>query len=260
MTSFAPINDDHAVTQVIFSLRFDEVIEPLTLEAARRTAPWLKALPAISELPPVEVTQGGHSFEVPALQFAIVRPDAKPIWALRLNGYELEVECTAYSRWAEVWRVAQEYIEQAWAIFREHQEDINIVDFRLSVTDAFVSEAESYDISELFKDGKYYKRLEVANDGVWHRSLGWMEDEEAAVVSHALWLKGTARLSKGKYLPPYRVTAKHMLRSVVAIDGVPQSSSDLSDLDRLISLLHEKNKEVVAGLLTDEMNKRVGLV
>lgn len=259
MTTFAPINDDHAVTQVIFSLRFDEIIEPMTLVNARGGAPWLKDLPAVSDLPQAEVSQAGQTFEVPAVQFAIVRPDGKPIWALRLNGYDLEVECTAYSRWDEVWGIAQGYLKQAWSILRDSQEDINIVDFRMTVTDAFLCSDETYDIQQLFRDGDYYNRVSVANSGVWHRSLGWMDDAESAKLSHSLFLKATARLADGKFEPPYVVTIKHMLRSTFAVDGKPVASNDIAHLDYLIPLLHQKNKIVVSNLLTPEMNKRIGL-
>ena len=144
-------------------------------------------------------------------------------------------------------------------MLRENQDDINIVDFKLSVTDAFVTSDEEYEIGDLFRDGDYFHRVSVANGGVWHRALGWLEDSDSAKFSHSLFLKATARVVEGGYHPPFKVTVKHMLRSTFAKDGKPIVSKDIDHLDVLIPELHLKNKAVVTGLLTDEMNKRVGL-
>ncbi|KIC60634.1 hypothetical protein RM53_04165 [Brevundimonas nasdae] len=256
MTSFAPINDDHAVTSVLFGLQLDEFIEPPTIELIKRAMPWSDSLPAVSALPPVEINQGGQNFPMPAVQFAIVRPDSRPLWSVKFSGYDLIVECTVYSRWADVWNSASRYLSEAFELVRSKQTDVNIADFRLQVTDQFRTAEEGYKASELFAEGSRYLSP-MAYDGrqVWNNAVGWIETEGDVRYSDTLAIQIQGNEDGSTVTPPYLVTIQHFGRAVTAGDPVPE----IGRLDELITNLHERNKNVIGEILSAEMRQRIGL-
>lgn len=256
MTSFAPINDDHAVTSVLFGLQLDEFIEPPTIEIIKRRLPWSDSLPAVTALPPVEINQGGQNYPMPAVQFAIVRPDSRPLWSVKFSGYDLIVECTVYSRWAEVWKTAGQYLSEAFELVRSKQTDVNIVDFRLQVTDQFRAADEVYKATDLFTEGNRYLSP-LAYDGrqIWNNAVGWFETEGDVRYSDTLAVQAQGHEDGSTVTAPYLVTIQHFVRAVTAGDPAPE----IERLDEVITKLHERNKNVIGEILSKDMRERIGL-
>jgi len=257
LTSFSPINDDHAVTSVLFGLHLDEFVEPPTIEAIRQSNPWNADLPAVTTLPLVEIVQGGQTYNVPAVQFAIVRPDSRPLWSLKFTGYDIVVECTAYSRWAEVWKTAAEYLTQAFSLVRSVQEDVNIADFRLQVTDQFAASVERYNVDDLFNPAsQYLSPLALDGRQLWNSAVGWFEDQGNVSFSDMLSVQVQGHDNGTRIGAPYLVTIQHYGRATTAGEPVPE----IDRLDDVISTLHLRNKAAVSDLISQTMRERIGLL
>lgn len=256
MANFSPINDDHAITNVVFSLALDEFIEPPVLVAAASLAPWRDTLPGLSHLPDAQISVLGQTHETPALQAAIVRPDGRPIWALRFNGTELAVECTAYTRWDSVWAQASGYLEQAWALLRGHQPDVHVLEYRLAVTDAFTTQEDTYRLAELFnEDAAIFPKALADAGSIWHLNLGWVEVVDTGRVFETMQTQSTGRRDGYEAKGPYRITLQHALRA--AVDQNPHE--DLSQMNAVITDLHLRNKRLVKDALRPDVLDRIGL-
>lgn len=257
MTTFRPANDDHAVTSVRFYLRLDEFVEPPALQAAAtKITPWHEQLPAIQTLPPVSQVIQGQTFEFPGLQCSVVRPDAQPIWALRFIGFEIVVECFAYTRWERVWSQARAFLGDAYKLVRTHQADANILEVRLQVVDRFLSESDDYDGNRLFKaDGFIGNRL-LSEKGPWHSNTGWFEYLDDARILHALNV-GVRRQqsSDSADLAAFAFTVTHSQ----SVSPAPSEHLSWERVTELVEELHVQNKVKLTSLLQPEMLDRIGL-
>lgn len=257
MTTFAPINDDHAVTSVLFGLQLDEFIEPNTLDAFRSASMWPEELPAVSNLPSVQINQGGQNYPVPALQYAIVRPDSRPIWSVKFSGYDLVVECTAYSRWAETWATASRYLSEAFKALRRQQPDLNIIDFRLQVTDQFVAQVEDFDASDLLNaDCTYIPKFAFDGRKVWNAAAGWYDKSGDLTFADTFAIQVQGRGEDNSVKAPYLFTVQHFGKATTPGNPAP----DIERLDEVTNILHDRNKVVIASALSNEAKQRIGLL
>lgn len=256
VTNFSPVNDDHAITNVLFSLALDEFIEPAVLAAASAAAPWRDTLPGLSRLPDAQISMLGQTFETPALQAAIVRPDGRPLWALRFNGTELTVECTAYTRWNAVWSQASGYLHQAWDLIRGAQPNAQILEYRLAVTDAFSTDADAYSPAALFVENCPILPPSLYGAGpIWHANTGWVDVVSSGRVFETIQAQSTGQREGYQAKGPYRVTIQHALRA--SVDQSPHS--DLGQMDATITDLHARNKRLLMSALRAEVLSGIGL-
>lgn len=256
MNPIEPINDDHAVTSVMFSIHLDEFVEPRSIAEAMAKGSWRTELPAIVASEPVEIEQAGQSFEVPTAQFAILRPDGRPIWALAFNGYFITVKCTAYTRWAEVWGSAKRYLEEAFGIVQSIQTDLHILDYRLRVVDQFTTSELNYDASQLFQKGDFLGSLPFAKGGIWNSRVGWYEDEVDRRFFSSVGINAAPKTEADEITPPIVFTINHFQRTKVK----PTSENTLEALGSIMESLHERNKDVMKRLLVSSVLERIGLV
>ena len=258
MPSFEPVNDDHAITAVTATLLLDEYVEPAVLQrAADPNAPWREGLPATLPLPPVKVSLSGQEAEVPALQLAIVRPDARPIWAARFSGFEISVECTAYSRWNSVWDQMSRLLTDAYSLVREQQPDANILGFQLEVGDEFRSLASSYEPGDLIRRDGPLGAHAFQDPGLWHVNVGSLRLERKFRIIDTLNAKMTANKGEDSSpTPPFRFVVKHRQRVNPLREGEFLTLEDIVDV---VVGLHQNNKDRLSAVLTPEMLKRVGL-
>ena len=257
LAKFRPVNEDHAVTQVAFQLRLDEFVEPPVLEAVRSGDPgWKKALPALLNMPPLTVGVGSQQLELPGVQSAIVRPDARPIWAVRLQGFDLTVECSAYTRWKDIAGQATAYLGQAFSLVKEFQADANIVDVRLGVIDQFATDENDYVASELFQPEGLIAAELLRRGGIWHSNSGWLEVFKDVRVLHSLNVQATGkRSSESLPVGPYTVAVNHQQQAA----AWPEAPIDPKRIEELMEMLHEANKAVIARLIAKDMLDQIGL-
>lgn len=259
LSDFLPVNDDHAVVSVKFTIQLDEFIEPQTIEAAQARGSWLKELPAVTALPLVKIPYGSSHLDTPATQFAIVRPDGTPLWALRFNGYQVEVICTAYTRWDPTWKAAEKYLKDAWEIIVNEQQNANIVNVQLEVDDAFTCAEENYKITNLFADSPYFRATGIFERGIWQSRSGWMREIEGAQLFHTLTVQSHAGFEDYKFVAPYRFTVKHSQTVVSFSEGGVLADGDIGRISRQIPVMHRANKDILNEMLAPLQASRIGL-
>lgn len=251
-----PINEDHAVTSVVITLQLDEFVEARTLQAMRKEPPsWREELPAITPTT-VQIQADGQGFDIPGVQFAIVRPDARAIWALGLQGYELSVECTAYTRWAGVWAQARGYLLATLASIRQTQPEAKVSEVRLKVADQFRSVGLEYSAEDLFDLTGALD--DVAKRGpIWNLNTGWFHFEGSTRVQSALAIRVAGQSGPDNYpTGPFNFYLMHEQRARLRNPG-PLSDDQV---EPLVLEMHFKNKAELARLLSTSMKSQIGLM
>jgi hypothetical protein len=259
LNTFRPVNDDHAITSVAVGLKLDEFVEPQTLQVlAQADVGWKKLLPAVLPAAPAVISgAAGQNLEIPSLQFAIVRPDARPIWSLRFNGFNVVVECTAYTRWADVWRRAKDMLEEAYRTVRMVQSDANIQEMTLQVNDSFLTDSDAYTAGELLVTGDLIGNRVLNGGGIWHVNTGWFADDGELRVLHGLNCSATRKPAGNSEPPPPFTTV-----SVMHLQRASHSSAAILEparLDEIVCSMHEANKAEISRLLVPSMLAQIGL-
>ena len=267
MTSpFTPINDDHAIEQVVFSLAFGRTFSKEDMSAFReRHGLWSQELPAIREPMAVALaveTEKNLRFEqAPGLEFAVLRPDGSAVWALRVLGPEIIIECSRYSRWARVWSTAQRFTKAALEIIANLSDPPPLVRASLGVQDAFVAPIGAHDPASLLQHGPLLPEAIFSRGPNWHAHSGWFADASGHTVLHNLNIDAVGALPGAPVEGAMaRVAILHLL-SVTRTDAQASETPDarLLWLDNLMSVLHQQNKSLIGELLIPELSQRIGL-
>ena len=143
--SFKPINDDHAVQSVAFSLHFDRPLDQRVIQHIQsQHHRWQPDLPAV-QIPQMFGFEVGPAGQTPkqivghGVEFSYLRPDGTPAWQLRFDVGNIVVECTRYTRWARVWQAANGHLQTALEVIATSgiQPDVQVAGFSLQCTDRF---------------------------------------------------------------------------------------------------------------------------
>lgn len=262
---FEPLNSEHAVQTVVFTLIFDRPFEPSTVEGLRSRKDLLADLPAV-QLPETFALEmaAGSQLPVPrrlqGAQLSHLRPDGTPAWALRLVGNELAVECTRYTRWEKVWGTAHKYLQSGLDVAASEKAPRNLLIVGQTFVDAFVANQEDYDLGSLLKHSPRVAEMIFSAGPTWHNHVGWFEWTEAFGVRSPCLNQlnvDTARIPESAGRGQLRVNISHnqelrLQKPVLIEEGKAQIS-------RLMDALHTNNKKLIKGLLTDKAAVRIGL-
>lgn len=266
--SFKPINDDHAVQSVAFSMHFDRHLDQRVIQFVQsKHQRWQSDLPAVQmpqmfgfELgpagaPPKQIA--GHGVE-----FSYLRPDGTPAWQLRFEGSAIVVECTRYTRWERVWQSAKKYLLSAIDVIVESQlqSDVKVSAASLQYTDRFYGNPVGNDFKSLFCENRYLSASVFEFGDVWHTHLGWFDrTSELGPILNNLNIdaKNDAALEES----PIIVDILHLqqLRYIEKATLVDFLASADMVFDSLMQLLHLNNKVVICELLELEMKQKIGI-
>jgi uncharacterized protein (TIGR04255 family) len=265
-----PINEDHAIRSIAFSLSLTRPFTSEELEALRSFhVDFRDQLPAISVSQGVQVRlESGLQRITPVpmeiLQFSYMRPDGTPAWALIFRGNEITVECTRYTRWARVWERA--YSDLSIAVGKLSKLPAATVSAAveaatMTVVDAFVTKDPDYRLDELFDPETAWLPRAIASAGpCWHSYSGWFDAPTSTFVSRINNLNISAQqenLTDGDR--QFVISITHLQRSAY---GTPLPCGDFRDNEIYVeelSSLHAKNKSVLKALLQPEMRRRIAL-
>lgn len=257
---FQPVNDDHAIEQVVFSLAFARPFNSIDLEAFRLAhTNWADALPAVREPAGfaivVDAGKGIRAQSAPGVEFAFVRPDGSPVWALRVLGTEIVVECSRYSRWERIWGAASKHLELALEVVGSLNEPNSLIGVTHLVQDGFIAPLEDQDIQQLFVKSDLLPAAIYGRGADWHAHSGWFAQAEAMRTLHNLNVDATSDQAAAAA----RVTVTHLM-TVSREPDVDYNPKILSDwLRRTMTLLHSENKALMAKLLSEPILERIGL-
>lgn len=265
--SFDPINDDHAVQSVTFSVLFDRPLDQRTIVHVQSSHDrWRPDLPAVQapQIFGIEIGAGGSPRQINGhgVEFSYLRPDGTPAWQLRFEGQAIHVECTRYTRWERIWQVARGHLETALAVIEEgsFEAQSNVIATTLQYVDRFSTSDVHYDLSLLLTHNEYIPPRVFAQGDLWHAHQGWFDR------SHDLGpLLNNLNLD-ARHEPPddqsrILITLLHLqqLRYAEHLSLTSYREQISNQLDAVMQSLHEKNKALISSILSEDMKNRIGL-
>lgn len=271
MPDFSPLNEDHAIQNVAFSLVLDQALGPTTIRRAVENHPkWKSETPAIQTPQGVQIDLSGpepvrRPAPINAVIFSFLRPDGTPAWVLRFMAAEIAVECSRYTRWERVWATARGHLNSALEVVTGTEPGRKVSMCCLTVTDKFRSlNPERYDLKTLFKLSEFIPGKLFQFQGQWHNHSGWFNSVD-----------GSPRLQNlniGANYEPQIVGEGQQRELFVGIlhlqqirYATPISVGDFNGrenalLEAGMHVMHDENKAVMAAILTEKMASRIGLL
>lgn len=254
-----PLNQEHAVQEVIFSL---QLTEPLSVNAVKRLFSLKDILK--NEFPRLEELRQLILQVNPSQQAASILPDATggaPAgirlvnilengsfdWSIHAEQNMLIITCLAYKGWEKTWPRARTYLQTlADQIINANP----IKAINLQYTNIFLSSiSEQYDLRDVFNENSLYLTDNIKKTGsLWHLFQGWIE-ENAILKCKYLNNLNLATSIKNKD----HVTAVTILRQA-QIDNL-----ELDNLDKIMNQLHDDLKKILGNVLAPSMAKEIGL-
>lgn len=256
-SNFRPINDDHAIESITFSILFQTIIPPNAIaELDRGHNVWRETLPAKARFD-ADVEHGGRAGKIPGIAFSFLRPDANPIWLMQIAGTKIDVTCSLYSRWERVWGTSKELFVNVLDILSATNKSLLVGAVDMLVSDAFTKPASAKgDASALFRSSDLLPRFALSNQDSWHSHNGWVERITGNVQTvHNLNIQATVSEDA-----TYMNVTHYQLRNT----GVDRQVSELagsgfSQIDQMFSELHSANKKTIGSLIADHMLRRIGM-
>jgi uncharacterized protein (TIGR04255 family) len=271
--AFKPINDDHAIQFVRFTLTFDRPLSPSEVRVIQTNHRlWRDDLPAISVPQGVALQMNQHTGMVqPApvvgVEFSLQRPDGSPAWALRFVGNEIVVECTRYSRWDRVWTNASTHFAKALTVAGASAASATVIELAaisLEVVDAFVSDETDMDLSSVIRTGPYISEHVFSCGPVWHLHHGWFTEPESDPVLERLNLTATREEpSNGGGAPAETIklliehAQQKRLRNRIGLSE--NISATAQTIHAAMEIMHRKNKTLLSSLLVPGVAQQIGL-
>lgn len=249
---FRPLNDDHAVKNVVFSLSFDQQLLSDDIQRFVDSHPNLR-----SELPCVRGINSEDQFGV---SFSYLRPDGTAIWIAKLSDYQIDVECTRYTRWNKIAEQALSYINTACKALIDRQPKTNFSLAKLQFIDKFVNRGRDYNLRSLLKSNEFVAEHVFESGESWHSETGWFQSMESD-------FKVLNRVNVGAVSEDYLdETGTQQSQFSVKIDHFQETRSIqwegtpiLGYINPLFDILHKGNKEIVTQLLSEKIQSEIGL-
>lgn len=253
---FRPLNEDHAIESVKFTLLFTRPIAPKSISAVESHHDlWRVALPAKSRLD-VDVDVSGRPVKAPAIMFGFLKPDANPVWSMQVGANQIEIECFLYSRWQRVWETSREHLKNVLGVLAEAQDKLLVSAMHMTVKDTFISDDNTVTAKDLLRQSDKLPQYVFKALGSWNTYFSWLVDEDEDVRTwHASDIEGSF------YSDGARVEIVH---SQTRNTGVDLPITDVSELgferlDAMMETMHLSNKGFVSELIVADMGERIGL-
>lgn len=262
--TFAPKTGGHSIAEVVFGLTFSE---PFTAdkidELAESKDSWREFLPRVGRSSGFEFTidvQAGISAPMvtpaPGAIFDRLNPDGTISWRLNVQQNSIYVNCLDYTSWTEIRPRAMELLKTASLLLAT---DTGVSTIVLQYVDIWewASERNGYDLRSLLRPEKVVPGVFDKGPN-WHQHFGWFRPSDA--------------MGGGRILERFHLDAVDdpSTKPSVKLDGFlsfePENKPVMGgafwqspQVDALFDGLHDLNKDIVRGLLTEDMANRIGL-
>lgn len=265
--AFVAKSGDHAIVEVVFGFQLSRQWSPAEIERlAQSHSRWKADLPRLSrhEVQQIMIGEGVPQAITlpggPGISFERIKPDGEIAWRLRCEGNSIFVNCLEYTRWQETWAKASGFIRQI--LEAVGAEKIAVAGALLQYIDVFDWNADpkEYDIFKLLDSASSYVPKAIGDYGMtWHLHQGWFSASSEPVPARVLNKvhfdalqqneKGEATVRLDTVLRSDfngRIAAKTFFDEKSALEGVFVD-------------LHDKNKQLLRGFLTNAVCEEIGL-
>jgi uncharacterized protein (TIGR04255 family) len=272
MTSaFHPVNDDHAIERVAFSITFDREFDEEDIASLRRRHKlWHDDLPALREPTFFRIVLGPdakpQATSAPAAEFAVLRPDGSAVWSLRFVGSEVIVECSRYTRWEKIWTLANKQLKKALDVLAspEAQDAAprKAIKASLVVQDAFVTHQGIGDTAALIKPSSSLPEFIFSTGPQWHVHSGRFIDTEGDGVLSIFNVEAVLQAIpfNDENTLRQRVSMVHVLSADCAQPVEPNDDVFIKWLGDKMDQFHACNKAMLVELLDEQVAQKIGLL
>lgn len=256
-----PIHGAHSIVEAAFALDFANVFDERAVEAVLLLQESLREeLPRIERLNAITFHMQQGVTAPPATRpsgaiFQSVKQDGSPAWVLRAEGQRIVVNCLDYLRWADAWSRAQRYLSMATQAVMTGENPI--VGAALQYIDQFVRQGEQgYSATEVFsRESIYLTRKAFDSGALWHVHEGWFEQSE----DFGARCLNILNIGTNKVAEVHTTTIDHNQLFQLRERPIAELAGLRERLDSMMQYMHQRNKNVLTGLLGREMSQRIGL-
>lgn len=269
---FKPLREAHAISEMV---AFIETVRPFDTEVLTKLSKLQRTLR--KELPKFETVQTVTatvdmqnnalsraemlSPKLGGIVLQRIGPDGEAQWVLRIMENVIAVHCLDYTRWADVWKKTRKYLVEVFALLDISQNPVSGIGIKY--VDKFIHELGDgdYDASQLIKKESALITPVIFDKGpLWHSHCGWYES--SGPESKARFLN-QCNVSTIYEKTDHVTTVEHnaLMRYLSPVlNPLRAGKNDATLLDEVMEELHEANKRLLRGLLTDSMCKRIRLL
>ena len=273
MSKYLPYTEQHSIQEVQVALLFQHEFDQQEIASARAGVEHevKDVLPRSAELRGGSVTvdmssEGAqvraHSVEssLAGFQYSRVRGDGKPSQVLQLTDNLVSVNILDYSGWDTVRADSIKYITAVLSFLSLEANPVMAT--RLKFTDRYTFDGEPRDAkAELLfmKNNEHITARCFTAGPLWHCHTGWFDDVGTVgrVLNH---------LNIGSNLVDLAPTVTIDHQATVQLSTPRQSLEALLSLSEgsgglgiILDTLHDKNKEILSGILQPEMLGKIGM-
>lgn len=265
-TKSTPWAGANAIDTAVFAI---ELAQPPTPERAVAVKAALDVFAA--ELPGEQSGQAPNLFVAigatmppfgEALRF-VAKPTGEHAWRVQLTGNVLQVTCTQYTRFAEIWAKAKKYLQ---AMLAAVEADSIVTNVSHQYIDKFLYPPEmqesQYSAGELFDEASPYLTPQARQSGLeWHVFQGWFDYANAPKrrLLHQLNITNVALTA-----PAIQIASIIDHRGSIQYGrSAPHTALELAPdnglLDAYMSELHIAHKAVLKNLLHPAKLQEIGM-
>lgn len=250
---FKPVNDEHSILTVGFGFTINREID---IEDIKLFAEPYKEISA--KLPHQSIVNDNANFGV---QFKYLRPDGSAIWFLSFINNIIEVQCTMYTRWEEIWQQSWDFMSiVATSLARNTSvEETRFGNLSLRVVDVFLASEERSLSDQLFIKNQYIAPETLKHSRAWNSDIGWFYDIGVDPVLNKLSISS-------KVDNKFKVQDDIETQWIYEISQYQEHRGDFLDSEKFCEIapkvmvnFHDNNKIMLKNLLSDEAQKIIKL-
>lgn len=272
---FVPVGRDHALSEVVLGVTFNEPLAPVAMEAFRTHSILADELPS-------HVVHQGHAITLRALPGGNIEQHLAPIgmgiekvdlqrfnnggqieWLVGIEKQRVHASCFAYTRWRDVADRSYSYLDAIFRTLQSHRPYANAVGLQC-VDEFFSTRPLDEGATELLRgDVDWIAPVALKSVGYFHSNVGWFEDPGGLGGRRLVRINVEALpVDNFKMVPAgatYGIRISTFLRTDATHQPFPLVISHGGEIRDLFEAMHIRSKELVRDLLTIEMCRRIGL-
>ena len=180
---FEPINEAHAVAEMLVFLQFSPNLSP-ALPSLMGLKDLLEAkLPKATENTAFSITLEEGRNEVTklpsGLQLMSFRSDGNPAWILNIGPAVISLHCLDYTRWEPVWKEMRFYIGEVLKAIGAAPVSLSSVGLKYVDRFIWTGRDEDYNANLLLRSGSQYLHPGAFQSRQrWHCHTGWFHETD----------------------------------------------------------------------------------
>lgn len=267
---FQPIHEAHAIEQVAFLIQFENSLQDDEFSVVRsQLGPFQDELPGRAEFQAAfvfgAISSPGQVSPSQSVGTVLQRvgPDGSIEKELRIERNGLTFRSLQYSRWQNVWASAKRYFEVLGPTYLTRS---RLATVGLTYVDKFVWGGDMNDCRPGFllrPDSKYLSPCVYDAGDLWHSHVGAFIRSDGK-TRRLLNVNADCIDENRPGFSPRRVTA--ITTALTDMFNQPMFESTKVAPDAFVNFielhmeqLHSFNKEIIGGIISDEMSARVAL-